>query len=92
MGLALAIDELATNATKYGALSNETGKIMLSWKIDDGRINFEWQETNGPPVSTPTKKGFGSRLTERVVPSYFSGKASLSYPIEGFHYKLDGTI
>jgi two-component sensor histidine kinase len=92
MGLLLAIHELATNATKYGALSTESGQVLLSWTIDDRLLHLEWQERGGSPVVPPTSKGFGSRLTERVVPTYFNGKASLSYPEEGLHYVLDGTI
>jgi PAS domain S-box-containing protein len=92
MGLALAIHELATNATKYGALSSDGGHVMVSWTIEGGRFRFGWQETGGPTVSPPTHKGFGSRLTERVVPSYFSGTASMAYPKEGAVYVLDGSL
>lgn len=92
MGLALAIHELATNATKYGALSDAAGRISLTWEIDDGTFHLEWRESGGPTVVAPTDKGFGSRLTERVVPTYFRGKASLSYPKDGLRYVLDGAI
>ena len=62
----LAIYELATNAIKYGALSNATGKVSVSWAVNaDGEtpsLNFKWQERGGPPVIPPTRRGFGSSL------------------------------
>ena len=62
MSLSLLVHEMATNAVKYGALSNETGQVMVSWHLDDGRFQFVWQERGGPIVEKPANKGFGSRL------------------------------
>ena len=69
--LAMAIHELATNAVKYGALSNTTGMVNLSWSIKrDGAgrsLALEWRESGGPVVAQPTRKGFGSILIERAL-------------------------
>lgn len=92
MGLALAIHELATNAAKYGALSNERGHVLVAWQHVDGRFHFQWEEDGGPTVVTPTSKGFGSRLTERVVPSYFQGTAKIEYAASGLRYRIDGDL
>lgn len=93
MGLALALHELSTNATKYGALSNEHGTVNISWRTNDDRsFMFNWREADGPPVIPSQKKGFGSRLTERVVPSYFDGKARLDHAPGGVCYELNGVL
>lgn len=68
---ALAINELATNAVKYGALSNQTGHINLTWTQvnhrNDRRVRIDWNEHGGPRVSTPTRTGTGSKLIERGI-------------------------
>jgi two-component sensor histidine kinase len=64
----LALHELATNAAKYGALSSAGGKVGVSWTIlSEGRtslLKFKWQESGGPPVSAPTRHGFGTSLVK----------------------------
>jgi len=69
--LALVLHELATNAVKYGALSNGTGRVHVGWEVvpngPPGRMMLTWQESGGPPVKPPEHKGFGSLLIERVV-------------------------
>jgi PAS domain S-box-containing protein len=71
--LALVLHELATNAVKYGALSNGSGRVRVGWEVvrngEPGRIVLTWQESGGPPVEPPEHKGFGSLLIERVVES-----------------------
>lgn len=67
LALSMAVHELATNATKYGALSNETGHVEIAWSLSETtprRFRFEWMELGGPPVEPPRKRGFGSRLVE----------------------------
>jgi PAS domain S-box-containing protein len=65
--LTLALHELATNAVKYGALSNQTGRIRIAWEVDpEGRVSLSWRESGGPPVTPPKDKGFGSILIERT--------------------------
>ena len=93
MGLALALHELSTNATKYGALSSAQGRIHISWTVSVNQVlMFLWQEVGGPAVDAPTRTGFGTRLTERVVPFYFDGKAQLDYAPSGVRYEMTGTL
>ncbi len=60
--LTLALHELATNATKHGALSTPEGRVSLSWTLEAGQLSLLWLETLGPPVIPPTRRGLGSRL------------------------------
>ncbi|ODT45895.1 MAG: histidine kinase [Methylobacterium sp. SCN 67-24] len=94
--LALAINELATNAIKYGALSGEGGQVAISWRIgspeSEELFAFGWSESGGPSVNAPARKGFGSRLLERVVALDFQGRVSLDYRQEGLRYALETTM
>jgi two-component sensor histidine kinase len=92
MGLSLAIHELSTNAAKYGALSNGVGHVDMKWSLDGDRIRFEWAEIDGPVVHAPPRRGFGTRLNDRVVPSYFSGTASTKFLPAGVRYVLEGVV
>jgi two-component sensor histidine kinase len=93
LALALAIHELATNAIKYGALSEEVGRIDIDWKrtaSSEGVPAFalEWRESDGPPVIQPKSKGFGSRLIEGLLAKDFGGSVSLTYAPAGFECRL----
>jgi PAS domain S-box-containing protein len=92
LAMALALHELATNATKYGALSVHAGRIDVTWSVNDGEFKFEWQESGGPPVRPPTKRGFGSRLIERALAGYFNGNAVMDYRSQGVVFRLQGPI
>jgi PAS domain S-box-containing protein len=81
--LAMGIHELCTNATKYGALSDSSGKVSVSWQIDGNLVVLRWVESGGPPVRTPISKGFGSRLLERGLALELQGSVRLSFPISG---------
>ena len=91
---ALALHELATNATKYGALSNATGRIHISWSKlpsnGSSLFTFRWQEQGGPPVSAPTRKGFGSTVLEQVMADHFDVRPH--FPITGMNYELSGSL
>ncbi|WP_066472031.1 PAS domain-containing sensor histidine kinase [Bosea sp. WAO] len=91
--LALAINELTTNAIKYGALSRDGGRVAIAWRAgapdSEERFALGWSESGGPPVTAPTRKGFGSRLLERVVAQDFQGKVSLGYESAGLRYELE---
>ena len=65
--IALVFHELATNAAKYGALTEDSGRVAVDWQTDGGMIAVAWRETGGPVVSAPTRKGFGSTLVERTI-------------------------
>jgi PAS domain S-box-containing protein len=77
MLLAMALHELSTNAIKYGALSNESGQVSVRWDLVQGgeaqRLKFVWQESGGPPVKPPERKGFGSVLIERALQRELGG-------------------
>lgn len=93
VGVSLAIYELATNALKYGALSVEGGRLTIDWTVgDDGKFSFVWREQDGPPVSPPSRSGFGSRLTNQIVASYFRGKAETIYEPSGLEFRIEGTL
>jgi two-component sensor histidine kinase len=64
--LTMVLHELATNAVKYGALSNGTGHVAIAWELGTGTdLQLTWKETGGPPVSPPKRRGFGSLLIEQ---------------------------
>ncbi|WP_349237268.1 HWE histidine kinase domain-containing protein [Bosea sp. ASV33] len=96
MTLALAANELATNAVKYGALSVETGEVAIRWSVgrpqSEDAFRFEWIESGGPPVTKPRRQGFGSRLVERVMAQKFQGEVALDYRPEGLRYVLTTTM
>lgn len=83
----LGIHELATNASKYGALSRAGGKVEVSWRLSSGEtgkgLEFFWRETGGPPVSAPTRIGFGGKLIKRVLAQETGGKVAIDYRPEG---------
>ncbi|WP_267354332.1 MULTISPECIES: PAS domain-containing sensor histidine kinase [unclassified Methylobacterium] len=85
--LALMLHELGTNAAKYGALSVAGGKVGITWTVIDAeggsRLRFRWEERGGPPVTPPTRSGFGTRLIARSLVHGFGGSAQLTYPPEG---------
>lgn len=87
LSLALAINELGTNALKYGALSLETGRVCVSWTIErlgeTAQIVWRWSEDGGPPVVPPTRRGFGRFLIERVLAADFHGQVSIDYLPKG---------
>lgn len=93
LGLSLALHELATNATKYGSLSREAGRVDISWEVPSpDQFLFEWKEYGGATVEAPETTGFGSRLIERVVASYFNGTAKLRFDPGGVQFRLEGTL
>ncbi len=93
VGLSLALYELATNAVKYGALSQEQGQVHITWALDDDRrFTFEWTESGGPHVAPPQRSGFGSRLTNVIVASYFGGTGTTHYDPSGLRFALQGQL
>lgn len=102
LGLTLALHELVTNATKYGALSNDAGRVHLTWTIDDGdedrdgtgekRFRMVWRETGGPVVHPPSRRGFGSVMVERTLRSYVRGETTARYHADGLVFELDAPL
>lgn len=87
MSLAMIVHELSTNAIKYGALSVEQGRVDVSWtstRVDDAvEIVLDWQESGGPSVSEPVRRGFGSRLVQRGIASDFKSEVMLRFDPRG---------
>ena len=91
LSLGMIFHELATNAAKYGALSDPNGRVFVDWTVANQTsrvLNIVWREVGGPPVAAPTRKGFGSRLIERNVRHDLAGEAKLSYASDGFTAEL----
>ena len=93
LALGIAFNELATNAVKYGALSNETGTIAIKWtmetKPDGVWLSINWREQGGPTVMIPERKGFGSRVIEQGLAHELNGIVELSYECEGIVCTID---
>ena len=81
--VAITLHELATNAAKYGALSVPNGHVDLKWSHQgDGRLHMRWTETGGPKVQEPTRKGFGGRIIEQMIPQ-LNGKTRFDWRPQG---------
>jgi PAS domain S-box-containing protein len=87
--LSMLIHELATNAVKYGALSNSSGRVDLQWRPenDEHKLAIEWIESGGPPVDKPQEQGFGTRLIERALAAE-GGTSVLEFPPGGLRCLL----
>jgi PAS domain S-box-containing protein len=89
---ALLVHELATNATKYGALSKPEGMIAIDWSIEhDGaetKFRFRWKERDGPRVTESPRQGFGRILIEKAVAQEFSAEPKISFDPEGLAYEI----
>jgi two-component sensor histidine kinase len=88
--LGMALHELATNASKYGSLSNETGRVHISWRsapIED-RFEIEWVESGGPIVATPRRKGFGSVVMDKMARLGLSADIVLEFAPKGLIWRL----
>ena len=90
IALAMMLNELCTNATKFGALSVPSGRIEIVWTIDEQtqRLHLAWTEKDGPPVQAPTRRSFGTRMIE-TLGKQLDGEARLNYDPNGFEYALD---
>jgi two-component sensor histidine kinase len=88
----MALHELATNAVKHGALSNDVGTVDIGWvRKCNGRGDefcMYWRETGGPPVLKPTRRGFGTTVISTLVGSKLSGDVELEYADDGFSWVL----
>lgn len=90
--LTMVLHELATNAAKYGALSSTAGVLNVKWHVVEGpatrRLEIDWRESGGPPVSPPTRRGFGSRLVERAVKQELNGESKIDFAPAGLHCRI----
>ena len=85
--LALLLNELATNAVKYGALSVSEGRLKIGWTVEGAWTVIEWKEIDGPHVVPPDKAGFGSRLFDNALPRG-SGSTKLSFEPDGLRCEV----
>jgi two-component sensor histidine kinase len=100
LAIAMALQELATNAIKYGALSNSSGKVRIEWAIsprtepDDSetRLRLTWTESGGPVVAPPSRWGFGARLIERSLAQDLNGEVRIEFAPEGITCTVDAPL
>jgi PAS domain S-box-containing protein len=91
--MAMVLHELTTNAAKYGAFSNRTGRVLVQWRwLQNGshdRLLIGWQETGGPPVLAPSRSGYGTSIIRELIPFELGGAVELSFPPEGTRCRLE---
>jgi two-component sensor histidine kinase len=87
-GIGLALHELATNAGKYGALSTNSGRVDIGWGTDGDSLIVSWTESDGPSVSPPKRRGFGSIVVEAMAARSVDGAVHLDYPPSGLTWRL----
>lgn len=93
--LTLALHELATNASKYGALSNALGQVEVRWRVTPGRhgrLQMTWHERGGPPVQPPARRGFGSWLIETGLAQDLGGKVELAFEPQGVTCRIEAPV
>lgn len=79
LALGMAFHELAANAARFGALASPSGRVRVNWSIEAGILRFVWQETGGPPVAPPARRGFGLRLIEQGLAREIGGKVQVMF-------------
>jgi two-component sensor histidine kinase len=94
--LSMIVHEIATNAAKYGALSNDAGTIALDWEVSEEngkrKLRLIWAEAGGPHVTAPVQRGFGSRLIERSTRDQLGGEATVDFLPRGVVYTVTCAI
>ena len=94
-GIGMALHELATNAAKYGALSNLDGQVRITWQIIDGAkpaFSISWQEDGGPFVTAPTRKGFGQVVIGGMAEAAVEGRAEIVFRETGLSWTLRAPV
>ena len=86
--LGMALHELATNASKYGALSRDEGRVTIDWSIVDGAFSLTWTEQGGPAVAPPDRRGFGSTVLTTLVATALAGESAFEFKPEGLVWIL----
>jgi two-component sensor histidine kinase len=92
VAVSMALHELGTNAAKYGALSSGQGSIAVRWTTDGGRFRMRWQESDGPPVAHPQRRGFGSLMIERGLAGELNGEVRIDYRPAGVVCTIDAPL
>jgi two-component sensor histidine kinase len=91
----MALHELATNASKYGALSDGSGRVRISWQVIDQPspiFTMCWLEEGGPKVAVPSRQGFGQVVTGRMVESALDGAVDIEFRESGLVWKLTAPV
>lgn len=86
--LSLLFHELATNAVKHGALSEDTGNVSVEWKLDRDFLSVDWMERHGPPVKKPQREGFGSRLLRQVSGRQLNAEMNFNWDRAGLRVQI----
>jgi PAS domain S-box-containing protein len=86
--IGLALHELSTNAGKYGALSKNTGRLDVGWGTEGETFTMSWTERDGPPVSQPQRRGFGTVVMQEMAERSVDGKVDLDYAPSGVTWRL----
>ena len=89
--MALTVHELATNAAKYGGLSQPAGKVSLQWSLADRALKLDWQESGGPLVPAPAHRGFGLQLLSRAL-EQFSGTVEMNFEATGLACRMKAVL
>jgi two-component sensor histidine kinase len=95
VAFSMGLHELATNAVKYGALSRQSGRVVIRWEIipaNDARFRMSWEERGGPPVTVPVRRGFGTRLIERSLAQDLAGAAKITFGATGVTCTIDAPL
>jgi two-component sensor histidine kinase len=96
VALGMALHELASNAARHGALSSLEGQVDVSWTLSHSergiRVQLVWQETRGPLVREPTRRGFGSRMIESGLAHELEGSARLYFEPTGLRCVIDANL
>jgi two-component sensor histidine kinase len=91
--IGLALHELATNAAKYGAWSIPAGQVTVTWETSKNRpdagLLLSWRERNGPRVERPSRKGFGTILTEQVIADAVEANVAAEYAPDGLTWTIE---
>jgi two-component sensor histidine kinase len=91
--VAMVLHELTTNAAKYGAFSNGTGRVSVRWRwLRNGshdRLAIDWQESDGPPVLTARQSGYGTSIIRELIPFELGGSVELVFASDGTRCRLD---
>jgi two-component sensor histidine kinase len=89
---AMALHELGTNAAKYGSLSNDSGRVDISWSADGESFRLKWAESGGPRIHQPARTGFGSTVIEKMIQSTLTADVSIDFAPAGFVWRVECSV
>jgi PAS domain S-box-containing protein len=92
VSLVMALHELSTNASKYGAMSAPGGTVRVRWQVEGDRLRLEWRESGGPQVEAPSRRGFGLRMIERALAADLAGRVAMEFEPEGLVCRIEASL